>query len=159
VGQLRGAGRAGYDKLYDDLFLYLQGTDNALASYGSDITKPAAQMRDQISRMSQTIADDVAESGLDPETKKQILDTFQNNMGGYVRRLYQKFENPDSWTLDTNTFTSPTFKRATDEVQRVFESMDRAAVKAGDIMQVRAPDEVRTAAEQEIKETAWFGRC
>jgi len=27
VGQLRGAGRAGYDKLYDDLFLYLQGTD------------------------------------------------------------------------------------------------------------------------------------
>jgi len=151
VGQLRGAGRAGYDKLYDDLFLYLQGTDNALASYGSDITKPAAQMRDQISRMSQTIADDVAESGLDPETKKQILDTFQNNMGGYVRRLYQKFESPDSWTLDTNTFTSPTFKRATDEVQRVFESMDRAAVKAGDIMQVRAPDEVRTAAEQEIK--------
>ena len=151
VGQLRGAGRAGYDKLYDDLFLYLQGTDNALASYGSDITKPAAQMRDQISRMSQTIADDVAESGLDPETKKQILDTFQNNMGGYVRRLYQKFENPDSWTLDTNTFTSPTFKRATDEVQRVFESMDRAAVKAGDIMQVRAPDEVRTAAEQETK--------
>ena len=151
VGQLRGAGRAGYDKLYDDLFLYLQGTDNALASYGSDITKPAAQMRDQISRMSQTIADDVAESGLDPETKKQILDTFQNNMGGYVRRLYQKFESPDSWTLDTNTFTSPAFKRATDEVQRVFESMDRAAVKAGDIMQVRAPDEVRTAAEQEIK--------
>ena len=151
VGQLRGAGRAGYDKLYDDLFLYLQGTDNALASYGSDITKPAAQMRDQISRMSQTIADDVAESGLDPETKKQILDTFQNNMGGYVRRLYQKFENPESWTLDPNTFTSPTFKRATDEVQRVFESMDRAAVKAGDIMQVRAPDEVRTAAEQEIK--------
>ena len=151
VGQLRGAGRAGYDKLYDDLFLYLQGTDNALASYGSDITKPAAQMRDQISRMSQTIADDVAESGLDPETKKQILDTFQNNMGGYVRRLYQKFESPDSWTLDTNTFTSPTFKRATDEVQRVFESMDRAAVKAGDTMQVRAPDEVRTAAEQEIK--------
>ena len=151
VGQLRGAGRAGYDKLYDDLFLYLQGTDNALASYGSDITKPAAQMRDQISRMSQTIADDVAESGLDPETKKQILDTFQNNMGGYVRRLYQKFESPDSWTLDTNTLTSPTFKRATDEVQRVFESMDRAAVKAGDIMQVRAPDEVRTAAEQEIK--------
>ena len=151
VGQLRGAGRAGYDKLYDDLFLYLQGTDNALASYGSDITKPAAQMRDQISRMSQTIADDVAESGLDPETKKQILDTFQNNMGGYVRRLYQKFENPESWTLDPNTFTSPTFKRATDEVQRVFESMDRAAVKAGDIMQVRAPDEVRTAAEQETK--------
>ena len=151
VGQLRGAGRAGYDKLYDDLFLYLQGTDNALASYGSDITKPAAQMRDQISRMSQTIADDVAESGLDPESKKQILDTFQNNMGGYVRRLYQKFENPESWTLDTNTFTSPTFKRATDEVQRVFESMDRAAVKAGDIMQVRAPDEVRTAAEQETK--------
>ena len=151
MGALRGTGREGYDKLYDDLFLYLQGTDDALKSYGPDIVGPATQMRKQISSMSRTIADDVAASDLDAATKKGILDTFQSNVGGYVRRLYQKFENPDSWTLDSNVLSSPTFKRAGDEVQRVFESMDRAAVQAGDLVQVRPADQVRVDAEQTVK--------
>ena len=151
VGQLRGAGREGYDKLYDDLFLFLQGTDNALSSYGKDIIQPASQMRNQITEMSRIIADDIAESGLDPAAKKEILDVFQDNMGGYVRRLYKKFESPESWTLDENVLKSPTFKSATDEVQKIFENMDRLAVKRGELMQVRPVDVVRSDAEQEIK--------
>ena len=148
---LRGKGRAGYDKLYDDLFLFLQGTDDALSDYGREITKPAAQMRDQISRMSTQIADSVANSSLEPAMKQQILNTFQENMGGYIRRLYQKFENPETWTLDAGVTTSPTFKRAVDEVQTVFESMDRARVRKGDLLEVRPLDVVRADAEQEVK--------
>lgn len=146
--KIRGAGREGYDKLYDDLFRYLQGTDDALAEYGDDILKPAAQMRDQVTRMSTIIADQVAESGLEPAMKAQILDTFQNNMGGYIRRLYQRFENPETWTPDV---ASPTFKMAVDDVQRVFESMDRARVAQGDLLQVRPVDVVRADAEKEVK--------
>jgi len=151
IGQLRGAGRAGYDKLYDDLFLFLQGNDNALASYGADIVQPASQMRDQITTMSRTIADDIAESDLDPEAKKQILDTFENNMGGYIRRLYKKFENPETWTLDAGVTKSPLFKTAVDDVQNALEGMDRAAVRRGDLLDVRPVDQVRAAAEQEVK--------
>lgn len=146
--KIRGAGRAGYDKLYDDLFRYLQGTDDALDSYGREITKPASQMRDQITRMSTIIADQVANSSLEPAMKAQILDTFQNNMGGYVRRLYQRFENPETWTPD---LASPAYKRAIDDVQRVFESMDRARVAKGDLLEVRPVDVVRADAEQEVK--------
>jgi hypothetical protein len=149
--RIRGNGREGYDKLYDDLFRFLQGTDDALGEYGESIVKPASQMRDQITRMSTVISDQVANSNLSPEMKAQILDTFQNNMGGYVRRLYQKFENPETWTVDAGLTGSPTFKRAVDEVQRVFEDMDRARVRAGDIVEVRPLDAVRVDAEQEVK--------
>ena len=149
--KIRGGGRAGYDKLYDDLFRYLQGTDDALTSYGDDIVKFASQMRDQITRMSTIIADQVSNSNLAPEMKAQILNTFQNNMGGYVRRLYQKFENPETWTVDAGVTRSPVFKRAVDEVQRVFESMDRARVRQGELMEVRPLDAVRADAEQEVK--------
>jgi len=146
--KIRGAGRAGYDKLYDDLFLFLQGTDDALDSYGREITKPASQMRDQITRMSTQIADSVANSSLEPAIKKQILDTFQDNMGGYIRRLYQKFENPETWTPN---IASPAYKRAVDDVQKVFEEMDRARVAKGDLLDVRPVDVVRADAEQEVK--------
>ena len=149
--RIRGGGRAGYDKLYDDLFRYLQGTDEALEQYGANIVRPASQMRDQITRMSTIIADQVSNSNLAPDMKAQILDTFQNNMGGYIRRLYQKFENPETWTVDAGVTRSPTFKRAVDEVQRVFESMDRARVRQGELMQVRDLDAVRADAEQEVK--------
>ena len=148
---LRGKGRAGYDKLYDDLFLYLQGADDALSEYGQGVSKPAAQMRDQITRMSTQIADSVANSSLEPAMKQQILSTFENNMGGYIRRLYQKFESPETWTVDAGVTSTPTFKRAVDEVQTVFESMDRARVRKGDLMQVRPADVVRADAEQEVK--------
>lgn len=149
--KIRGGGRAGYDKLYDDLFRFLQGTDDALEEYGDDIVRPASQMRDQVTRMSTVIADQVANSNLAPEMKAQILDTFQNNMGGYIRRLYQKFENPDTWTVDAGVTGSPVFKRAVDEVQRVFESMDRARVRQGELLEVRPLDAVRADAEQEVK--------
>jgi len=149
--KIRGGGRAGYDKLYDDLFRFLQGTDDALTEYGDSIIKPASQMRDQVTRMSTIIADQVANSGLEPAVKQQILDTFQNNMGGYIRRLYQKFESPETWTVDAGVTRSPTFKRAVDEVQRVFESMDQARVRQGELAQVRPLDAVRTDAEQEVK--------
>lgn len=151
LGQLRGAGRAGYDKLYDDLFLFLQGNDRALSDYGKEILQPASQMRDQITGMSRIIADDISASDIDPAAKKQILDTFQNNMGGYIRRLYQKFENPESWTVDENVFKSKTFQQATDQVQKIFENMDRNAVKKGELLEVRPADVVRSDAEQEIK--------
>jgi hypothetical protein len=150
IQKLRGTGRAGHDQLYDGLFRFLQGTDDALASYGKEIVEPATQMRDQITRMSTIIADQVSESNLSPELKAQMLATFNDNMGGYVRRLYKKFEDPD-WALDPNVTRSPTFKRAVDQVQEVFESMDRARVREGSLAQVRPADVVRADAEQETK--------
>jgi hypothetical protein len=150
IQKLRGTGRAGHDQLYDGLFRFLQGTDDALANYGKEIVGPATQMRDQITRMSTIIADQVSESNLSPELKAQMLATFNDNMGGYVRRLYKKFEDPN-WVLDPNVTRSPTFKRAVDQVQEVFESMDRARVREGSLAQVRPADVVRADAEQETK--------
>jgi hypothetical protein len=149
--KLRGGGRAGYDKLYDDLFLYFQGADDVLEAYGPSLVKPAAQMRDQITRLSTTISDQVANSNLEPAMKAQILETFENNMGGYIRRLYKKFENPETWTVDAGMTRSPVFKRAVDDVQRVFEDMDRARVRQGELIEVRPADVVRADAEQEVK--------
>jgi len=148
--KLRGTGRAGHDQLYDGLFRFLQGTDDALKDYGEEIVGPATQMRDQITRMSTIIADQVSESNLSPELKAQMLATFNNNMGGYIRRLYKKFEDPN-WVVDKNVTRSPTFKRAVDDVQKTFESMDRARVRQGALAGVRPADVVRTDAEQEVR--------
>lgn len=150
TGRIKGGGRAGLDKAYDDLLRYLQGSDEALESYGNDVLKPARQMRDQISRMSTTIAEQIKNSGLDAQTKKDLLGEFEKNAGSYVRRLYRRFEDPDFY-VDEKTLRSPLYKQAIDEVQGIMQRMDEGAVRRGELQQVRVGDELRAAAEQQVK--------
>jgi len=149
--KIKGGGRAGLDQGYDDLFRYLQGEDEALSSYPTAVQKPAEQMRNQISRMSTTIAEQVRNSGLDDMTKKEILDKFADNTNGYIRRLYRRFEDPDFY-VDDQTLRSPTYTQAVREVQGIMQRMDEGAVRRGELTQVRGADELAEAAEQEVRQ-------
>jgi len=148
--KIKGGGRAGLDKAYDDLFSYLQGSDEALKGYDESVLKPAGQMRNQISRMSTTIAEQVKNSGLDAETKAELLGEFQQNAGGYVRRLYRKFEDPNFY-VDEATLKSPTYTQAVREVQDILGRMDEKAVRDGTIASVRGADELQEAAQVQVK--------
>ena len=147
--KLMGRGRAGVDRAYDDFFRYLQGEDDALAEYGPDVARAADRMREQIGNLSTTIATQVRDSGLDNTLKKQILDTFQANTNGYIRRLYKRFEDPN-WIVPPEVVRSPVYKRAVDEVQGILQNMDTQRVASGALAAPRALGPLRDDATREV---------
>jgi len=144
-----GTGRAGVDRAYDDLFRYMQGENDALAEYGTEVVRAAGRMREQIGNLSTTIATQVRDSGLDNTLKKQVLDTFQANTNQYIRRLYKRFEDPD-WIVSPEVVRSPVYKRAVDEVQDILQNMDTQRVRSGALAAPRAMDTLRDDATREV---------
>lgn len=147
--RIRGRGRAGMDAAYEDLLRYLQGADDALEEYGQSVITPARRMRDQITRLSDTIATQVRNSDIPQAQKTEILETFQRNTGGYLRRLYRRFEDPN-WVVSPSVVGSPEYNRAIGEVQDILQRMDDQAVTRGDLVQPRSADELRADAESEV---------
>ena len=147
--KVMGRGRAGIDRAYDDLFRYMQGEDNALAEYGTEVIRAADRMKSQIGNLSTTIATQVRDSGLDDTLKKQILDTFQANTNQYIRRLYKRFEDPN-WIVSPSVVRSPVYKKAVDEVQKILQNMDAQRVQSGVLAAPRAMDTLRDDATREV---------
>lgn len=136
-GRILGKGRAGLDQTYDDLFRYLNGADDALKDYGAAIQKPAKQMRDQISSLSEVIADQIAKSDLPAAEKRALLDTFEQNTNRYVRRLFRRFEDPN-FIVDENVIKSPAFNQAVKEAQNY-------------LTRIGAPDDAESARQIVLK--------
>ena len=147
--RIRGRGRAGMDAAYEDLLRYLQGTDEALEEYGQSVITPARRMRDQITRLSDTIATQVRNSDIPPAQKTEILEAFQRNTGGYLRRLYRRFEDPN-WVIKDSVKNSSEYRRAVQEVEGILQRMDEHAKARGDIVQVRVGEELTADATAEV---------
>lgn len=122
--RLLGKGKTATRKAERDLYEFLTGNNSALDAYPKEVQEAAERMRRLGAEFEDRILTD-AEKALEGaagfERKQKLTDTLrairdhQREQKSYLRRLYQRFENPETFYKNLD-LKSKDYKEAVDEV-------------------------------------------
>lgn len=149
--KLFGKGKAGINEAYDNLTLFLEGTNkNALDKYGDNVVKAGQGMRDQIDGLTDLIAkqlEDALDRGsIDALTKNKLLLQLTENKTKYLRRIYENVLDPEK-VIDQAVRETPAYKSAIVEISNMLRGSDKKAVKTGSLKNIRSKEELESSAK------------